>query len=316
VPLVSVIIPAYNRATVLRRAIDSVLRQSFGDFEIIVVDDGSTDGTAAEAAQCTDPRLSALRHDTNRGAAAARNTGIRAAAGALIAFLDSDDEWLPQKLERQVAALQRAPANVLMSTTGYWMLRERSAEIRARTPKNVADWGAALRSGCVLSPGSTAMMRREAFAIHGLFDEQLRRLEDWDWLLRYVAKHDILVVPEPLARIHMAERMDPAAVLAAARLLRSKHDAAMRRLGFWPNAQFRAALLMEQGVTCYYAGQPLRALSFLAGSLALYPRKPPAFFAGAARRVVRMLRHGRSAPGTTAVEPFGSNERLGGSEPS
>jgi glycosyltransferase involved in cell wall biosynthesis len=309
VPLVSVVIPAYNRATVLRRAIDSVLRQSFGDFEIIVVDDGSTDGTAAEASRCTDPRLSVLRLDANRGAAAARNSGIRAAAGALIAFLDSDDEWLPQKLERQVAALQRAPAKVLLSTTGYWMLRERSREIRARTPKNVADWGAALRSGCVLSPGSTAMMRREAFAIHGFFDEQLRRLEDWDWLLRYVAQHDILVVPEPLARIHMAERMDPAAVLAA-RLLRSKHDAAMRRLGFWPNAQFKAALLMEQGVTCYYAGQPLRALSFLARSLALYPRKPPSFFAGAARRVVRTLRHGRSPPATTAAEPFGSNKHL------
>ena len=297
VPLVSVIIPAFNRAAVIRRAIDSVLRQSFGDFEIIVVDDGSSDGTAVQACQC-DPRLRVLRHEMNRGAAAARNTGIRAALGTVIAFLDSDDEWLPQKLDRQVAALQPAPAKVLMSTTGYWMLRERSREIRARTPKNVADWGAAMRSGCVLSPGSTAMMRREAFAIHGPFDEQLRRLEDWDWLLRYVAKHDILVLPEPLARIHMAERMDPAAVLAAARLLRSKHDAAMRRLGFWPSAQFRAALLMEQGVTCYYAGQPLRALSFLAGSLALYPRKPPYFFAGAARRVVRMLRHGRSPPAT------------------
>jgi len=302
VPLVTVVIPALNRASVVRRAIDSVLQQTFRDFEIIVVDDGSIDGTAAQASRCTDPRLRVLRHDRNRGAAAARNTGIRTAAGLFIAFLDSDDEWLPQKLERQVAALQRAPANVLMSTTGYWMLRERSREISARTPKNVADWGAAMRSGCVLSPGSTAIMRREAFAIHGFFDEELRRLEDWDWLLRYVAKHDILVLPEPLARIHMAERMDLAAVLAAARLLRSKHDAAMRRLGFWPSAQFRAGLLMEQGVTCYYAGQPLRALTFLAGSLALYPRKPPAFFAGAARRVVRMLRHGRSAAKTTAVE--------------
>jgi glycosyltransferase involved in cell wall biosynthesis len=311
VPLVSVVIPAYNRAAVLGRAIDSVLQQSLGDLEIIVVDDGSSDGTAAQAARCDDPRLRVLRHDTNRGAAAARNTGIRAAAGGVIAFLDSDDEWLPEKLERQVAALQRAPEDVLMSTTGYWMLRERSREIRERTPKNVKDWGAALRSGCVLSPGSTAMIRREAFAIHGLFDEELRRLEDWDWLLRYVAKHDILVVPEPLARIHMAERMNPAAVLAAARLLRRKHDAAMRRLGFGPSAQFRAAVLMEQGVSCYYAGQPLRALSFLAGSLALYPRKPPSFFAGAARRVVRMLRHGRSAPATRAVEPFGSNEHLG-----
>ncbi|HZB89950.1 MAG TPA: glycosyltransferase family 2 protein, partial [Stellaceae bacterium] len=222
VPLVSVVIPAYNRAAFLRRAIDSVLRQSFGDFEIIVVDDGSTDGTDAAVAEHADRRLRLLRHETNRGAAAARNTGIRAASGRLIAFLDSDDEWLPEKLARQVAAMQAAPTDVLLTTTGYFMVRERSRELRERTPQS-GDWRRALLDGCVLSPGSTAMVDRRAFDAHGFFDERLRRLEDWEWLLRYVSRHDLRVVPEPLARIHVAERMTAEAVLAAAGIIAETH---------------------------------------------------------------------------------------------
>ena len=101
-PVVSVIIPTYNRAHLIGRAIRSVLDQTYQDWELIVVDDASTDDIPGIVKGFTDGRVKYIRHDENKGAAAARNTGIQAARGAYIAFLDSDDEWLPEKLERQV----------------------------------------------------------------------------------------------------------------------------------------------------------------------------------------------------------------------
>ncbi len=97
-PMVSVIIPTYNRAHVLGRAIRSVLDQTYQDFELIVVDDGSSDHTGEVVATFADPRIHYLRHEKNRGAAAARNTAIKTAQGEYIASLDSHDEWLPEKL--------------------------------------------------------------------------------------------------------------------------------------------------------------------------------------------------------------------------
>lgn len=291
VPQVSVVIPVHNREELIGRAIDSVLRQSFADFELLVVDDGSTDGTVARVlAQTGDPRLRLLRHAENRGAAAARNTAIMAAKGEFIAFLDSDDEWLADKLERQIACLGSAPPDMLMCCSGYWMVRERSREVAVRIPKARGSWREALWDGCNLSPGSTAFIRRRAFDIHGLFDERLRRLEDWDWLLRYAREHDLTVIAEPLARIHIAERMRAEAVHEAVRLLRAKHAAVMRRLGFWPAARFRAALHMEEAVTCFYAGRYARAILHFIGSLAIYPRKPAGFFARIGPRALRLLR--------------------------
>lgn len=111
-PLVSVVIPAYDRATTIVAAIESVLRQTWTDFEILVVDDGSTDGTAAAAATVADPRLRVVRLAANRGAAAARNAGATQARGRWIAFQDSDDEWLPEKLARQLARLDAQPEAV------------------------------------------------------------------------------------------------------------------------------------------------------------------------------------------------------------
>src|SRR5215469_600238 len=105
-PRVSVVIPLFNRARTIERALASVQRQSFSDLEIVVVDDASSDGGADKIAGL-DPRLRILRHPANRGAAAARNTGINAARGEYVAFLDSDDEWLPAKLTTQLGVLDR-----------------------------------------------------------------------------------------------------------------------------------------------------------------------------------------------------------------
>src|ERR1700677_5167969 len=108
-PEVTVVIPTHDRAETIMRAVGSVLSQTHSDFELLVIDDGSNDTTPALMAQVADPRLRLLQHTHNRGAAAARNTGIEAACGRFVAFLDSDDEWSPLKLELQLAELKAAP---------------------------------------------------------------------------------------------------------------------------------------------------------------------------------------------------------------
>src|SRR5688572_16958601 len=121
---VSVIIPTHNRAQSVVTAIASVVRQTFQDLEIIVVDDASNDDTAEVLAQFRDKRIKVIRHQTNRGGAAARNTGIRHSTFDYIAFLDDDDEWLPEKLAKQMAALLTSPPEVGCVYTGYFVVEK------------------------------------------------------------------------------------------------------------------------------------------------------------------------------------------------
>ena len=115
-PPISVIIPVHNRAKLILRALASVRAQTYAEFEILVVDDGSTDGLSETLGQLDEPRLRVLRHTLRQGAASARNTGIRASTGEYLAFLDSDDEWMPNKLERQLELTHRHP-NIWATTT-------------------------------------------------------------------------------------------------------------------------------------------------------------------------------------------------------
>lgn len=113
-PTVSVVIPTYNRAALLGRSIRSVLGQSYKDFELIVIDDGSTDETSHVVADFADPRIRYLPLPHNTGAGAARNAGVRVARGKFLAFQDSDDEWLPSKLAKQISAFESGPARLGM----------------------------------------------------------------------------------------------------------------------------------------------------------------------------------------------------------
>ena len=111
-PLVTVIIPTYNRANQISRAIHSVQAQSYKHWELLIVDDASNDDTAKIISNIADSRIQYIRHETNQGAAAARNTALAQAKGEYIAFLDSDDEWIPAKLEKQVIYFEQLPASV------------------------------------------------------------------------------------------------------------------------------------------------------------------------------------------------------------
>ena len=202
------IIPAWQRAASIRAAIDSVLRQTWTEFELIVVDDGSSDGTAEIAEAVEDPRVRVVRHAANAGAGAARNTGVRAAKGDWVAFQDSDDEWLPDKLSRQIArrdaglADGRAPIAVYCAMA---VVRRPPAGGRMtldcipwpdarRLEGDVAD---ALLDGNFVST-QTLFARRDALIEAGLFDETLPALEDWDLALRLSRLGPFAFIDEPL----------------------------------------------------------------------------------------------------------------------
>lgn len=192
---ISVIIPTYNRREFLARAIDSVLDQSWQDFELIVVDDGSTDGTARSVAGYG-VQVRYL-YQENRGPAAARNTGVRAAEGEFIAFLDSDDRFAPEKLAVQQAAMAARPEYLISHTDEIWYRR---GELLHQKKKHHRPhgfiFGECLKL-CVVGM-STVMVRREFFARIGYFDEELPCCEDYDLWLRASVLLPFLKVDQPL----------------------------------------------------------------------------------------------------------------------
>jgi len=202
-PTVSVIIPTYNRAHLVGRAIRSVLNQTYQDFEIIVVDDGSTDNTEEVVKGFNDDRIRYIRHDENRGGAAARNTGIKAAQGEYIAFLDSDDEWLPEKLERQVKAFEKSDSRVGVIYTGSIAVSQNGeATTDYKAPKLR---GSILRelliSNQIIGGGSNVMVKRELLKKLGGFDEALPSCQDWDLWLRLASICQFDFVDAPLVRV-------------------------------------------------------------------------------------------------------------------
>lgn len=192
---VSVVIPTHDRRALIARAIDSVLAQTRPAEEILCVDDGSTDDTSRFLAEAY-PSVRALRQP-NRGVSAARNAGILAAAGAFVAFLDSDDEWRKTKLERQIQAMQASPGALLCHTNEIWIRNGR----RVNPMKKHQKFGGLIFEKalplCVISPSSVLVDRR-LFDEVGLFDESLPACEDYDLWLRVCAWFPVLYLDEPL----------------------------------------------------------------------------------------------------------------------
>jgi glycosyltransferase involved in cell wall biosynthesis len=203
-PKVSVITAAYNHVGFVRQSVESVLNQTYKDFEHIVVDDGSTDGTA-EVLQSFGSQIKYIRQ-RNCGTHAAINRGIRESAGGYIAIVDSDDAWLPQKLERQMSAIDRNPTAGMVYSRAYFI--DQAGEVRNNEPagRDVGDLDCAyehiLRDNCI--PVVTAVIRRECLDDVGFFDERLKALSDWEFWLRLALKWKIVFVPEVLAlyRVH------------------------------------------------------------------------------------------------------------------
>jgi glycosyltransferase involved in cell wall biosynthesis len=202
VPLVSVVIPTYNYGHFLAEAIQSVLEQTFRDFEIIVVDDGSTDNTREVIEQFGD----SVRyiHQNNQGVAVARNNGIKAARGQYIAFLDADDLWLPQKLQLQTALFEECPHVGLVYSTVY-LFESKSGAIVGEYPVSCCRKGKVLRDLYMYPfiPSPTPLIPKDVFNVVGCFDNRFDPKEDSEMWLRIAARYEFAFVPKPLAKYRL-----------------------------------------------------------------------------------------------------------------
>ncbi|MGE5310600.1 MAG: glycosyltransferase family 2 protein [Nitrospirota bacterium] len=195
VPEVSVVIPTFNRAAMVVEAVESVLAQDGVDFQLIVVDDGSTDDTASRL-----QRLSSAVHyhrQPRTGVSASRNRGVALSRAPLIAFLDSDDLWLPGKLQVQTAFMDGHPEVMISQTEEIWMRNGRRLNPKIRHRKPSGDIFRRSLGLCLVSP-SAVMIRRELFDRVGYFDETLPMAEDYDLWLRVAAEYPVYLLPEPM----------------------------------------------------------------------------------------------------------------------
>ncbi len=199
-PTVSVVIPTYNRAYIINQTIQSVLAQTYPDFELILVDDGSRDNTQEVVNKFNDSRIRYIQHERNAGVSAARNTGIEAARGEYIAFLDSDDEWLPEKLEKQLKLFQQSEPQVGAIYTWLCFINEHNEVKRVRNPEHRGFLGENLLYANLLGTPSTMIVKRECFDKGVRFDSRLRCSEDWDLYLKLAQHYEFEVVPEVLVQ--------------------------------------------------------------------------------------------------------------------
>ncbi len=226
---ISVIIPTYNRASLLKRAVDAVLAQTYPVNEIIVVDDGSTDETE-KLVEREYPQVKYLRQE-NKGVSAARNEGIKNSTSNWLCLLDSDDSWQANKLENQVIALTENPDYLICHTNETWF---RNGKILNQGKKHKKMGGHIFQHClplCVISP-SSVMIKKTLFNEIGLFDETLAACEDYDMWLRICCQYPVLFIDEALtnkygghddqlSRQHWG--MDRFRIIALEKIIKSKH---------------------------------------------------------------------------------------------
>ncbi|MGJ8668404.1 MAG: glycosyltransferase family 2 protein [Oceanococcus sp.] len=198
-PRVSIILPSYNRLHTLPAAISSILGQTFSEFELIVVNDGSTDNTVEYVTALNDPRVVLVSLDKNSGVAAARNAGLNKARGELVAFQDSDDEWLLDKLAKQIAHLEKQPANILGIACGIVRYAENGlmndfSQLCMNRDKLKHE--EVLVANCIYT--QTWLMPRKLLQDLGGFDEAMGIWDDWELLIRISRHTEISLMPDYL----------------------------------------------------------------------------------------------------------------------
>lgn len=207
-PKVSVIIPTYNRADLLRTAISSALNQTFSDFEIVVVDDRSTDHTQDIIKSFKDNRIKYILNTGKKGPSAARNSAILMSKSEYIAFLDDDDEWLPEKLHRQVELIDQSGSDVCGVHTNIIKKRKETGKIifhdrgTKKLKGNLLDQLSV--GGLMITP--TILLRKKCLDQIGLFDETISYMEDRDLWIRLSMKWDFEYIPDPLVIVYLHEK--------------------------------------------------------------------------------------------------------------
>jgi glycosyltransferase involved in cell wall biosynthesis len=216
-PTVSIVIPAYNREGQIERAIQSVLDQDIDNIEILVIDDCSKDNTVAVVESITDNRVTLIKHAKNKGEAGARNTGVKAAKGTYVAYLDSDDYWLPDKLKAQLDVMGSAPDDVGGVYTLHQRLYQNGKISVAGATSDEVTFTSMLTKGTSISAGNTLLFKRDLFEKVGDYDEKAPLYVDWDWLLRFLKIARLVRIDEPYAVYEKNPYYRPGTLLETAR---------------------------------------------------------------------------------------------------
>ena len=195
-PLISVIIPVYNGEKTIQETIESILNQTFSDFELLVINDGSQDSTLKIVSDIHDSRIIFFSY-LNAGVSASRNRGLSHAMGEFISFIDADDLWIPDKLEAQVKALQENPQVAVAYSWTDWIDESNQLLGRGSYLPEQGDVFAKLLLNDFVASGSNCLIRRQALIEVGGFDESLAHGEDWDLWLRLAARYEFILVPSP-----------------------------------------------------------------------------------------------------------------------
>ena len=250
-PLVSVIIPTYNRGWIIKEAIDSILAQDYTEFELIVVDDGSTDHTSDVLDSYGDDIK--VLFQKNKGVSAARNRGIAEASGKFIAFLDSDDLWLPQKLTVQIEFFNQTPDALICQTEEVWIRNGLRVNPKKRHKKPSGMIFNPSLELCLVSP-SAVMIRRSLFGRVGKFDETLPACEDYDLWLRISCRFPVHLIDTPLI-IKRGGHGDQLSSRAGLDRFRIKAIEKIIKRGILSDDQYRAAVkTLKKKCDIYAAG--------------------------------------------------------------
>ena len=295
-PQVSVILPTCNRPKLLPVAIRSVLGQTFRDLELVVVDDASDDSVIEIVNAFRDERVRLIRHDSRRGGAAARNTGIRNSCGEYIAFLDDDDEWYPEKLARQMDLMLRAQPEVAAVYTGYLVVDRDSERICGRmTPSHRGNLRDQLLESNPIGGTSSMLLRRSCLDKVGLFDETLPSFQDRDLWIRISREFHFDYVQEPLLNYFVHSEK----VWTNLEALTQGLEIMLGKYGSFPAFRKQCSnRSFEFGVRFCKAGQMRRARRSLLKSIGLYPyRIQPYLYLAltlCGRRVFAMARENKT----------------------
>jgi glycosyltransferase involved in cell wall biosynthesis len=266
-PEVTIVIPTQGRWPLLRRTLSGVLRQQGVDFEVVIVDDGSTDETAERLAELADGRIRPIRHEVSRHVAAARNAGIAAAKGEWIAFLDDDDLWAPRKLRTQLGAAEARNAD--FAWCAGLVVDARCSILEtwpARDPDEIL--GLLLRGNWIPAGASNVVARADVVRELGGFDESLRHFADWDLWIRLAAAGRGAASPEALvAYVRHPQNMvlmEPRGLVRELRVLAAKHRAGADRYGVRPDRVLpdQAGVYRWLGASQARSGRRMRAAAY------------------------------------------------------
>ncbi len=226
-PKVSVIIPSYNRAHIILNCLESVCSQTYSNLEIIIVDDGSKDNTSDVVSQYKDSRIIYVKHEKNQGLPSARNTGIKTSCGEILAFQDTDDLWMPTKIEETVNVFGESSSDVgvvYAASIRYRNNKKTYLPASYIKPKEGDVFKRLLLGNFI--PAISACVRRECFDQVGIFDPSLPSLEDWEMWIRLAKKYKFRFIEEPLQTIYYTKDSLTANVsnfLNAEKLILKKH---------------------------------------------------------------------------------------------